>query len=72
MIIERRGFPPIRDEAANGWGTQARLFGVVASHPFARKKAKGWGTGVIWVDQGFLWPGPWFLTPAFQPITITG
>ncbi|MGA2171377.1 MAG: hypothetical protein ABSG62_24605, partial [Terracidiphilus sp.] len=24
--------------------------GFVVSHPFARKKAKGWGTGLLWGD----------------------
>jgi hypothetical protein len=26
-------------------------FRSVVSHPFARKKAKGWGTGLLWIGK---------------------
>jgi hypothetical protein len=70
---EVRGFPPFRQEKGERMGHGALVVGrerkdaaerFVVSHPFAGKKAKGWGTGLLLLGESekTLRRGSWFPT----------
>jgi hypothetical protein len=52
-----------------------RLVGIRVSHPFARKKAKGWGTELYGWACGLSWPysleSSWFADLALQDFTVS-